>query len=123
MLGPMDTSVVNLTSRNDLVAFAEALMVPGADLRVRLDAEVGEPAERALRSALNAIAERFASDLREIARLTNTSSSSVAKNNFFLDRIAAGAAAEADLVDDAVSRLDATVESMRTLAGTARGSR
>lgn len=53
-----------------------------------------------------------ADDLREIARLTNASSSSVARNAFFLERVATDAAAQADLVEGSVDMLDEMAANM-----------
>lgn len=104
------------------MAFARALTRPGADYGARLAEHVGDPEERALRGALNAIAARVGDDLREIARLTNVSSGSVARNAFFLEQIAGDAAEQADLMEGSVSRLDEMVENMRTVVEGARRS-
>lgn len=64
----------------------------------------------------------LAGDLREIARLTNASSRHVARNGFFLDRIATGAASQADLVDGSVVMLDEMSKNMHTVVESARRS-
>src|SRR5271169_6447186 len=61
-------------------------------------------------------------DLREIARLTNASSGSVARNAFFLERIATDAAAQADLVEGSVAMLDEMAENMGNVVEGARRS-
>jgi methyl-accepting chemotaxis protein len=63
-----------------------------------------------------------AEDLREIARLTNASSSRVARNAFFVEQIANDAAAEADLVDGSASMLDEMSSNMEGLVAAARRS-
>jgi methyl-accepting chemotaxis protein len=106
----------------EVVAFARALTLPGADYLARLAENVGDPEERELRRALNAIAGRVGSDLQEIARLTNVSSGSVARNAFFLEQIAGDASEQADLMEGSVARLDEMVENMRNVVDGARRS-
>ena len=107
---------------DDLLSFAAALAEPGADLTRRLREDRGDHRELALRRALNAVAGRIASDLQEIAALTNASSGSIARNGFFLDRISNDASEQADLVDESALLLEKMVENMRELAGGARRS-
>lgn len=63
-----------------------------------------------------------AGDLREIARLTNVSSGSVARNAFFLEQIATDAAAQADAVEGSVAMLDQMTANMSELVNGARRS-
>ncbi len=108
----MDAPVLN-DSDDPIVAFARYLTEPGADLGLRLPEAEGDARERALRAALNATAERIAKDLRELALIANASSTKIAQNSFFLDRIGKTAEKEADLVDNAIAGLGKTVEHMR----------
>ncbi len=63
-----------------------------------------------------------ADDVREIARLTNASSSSVARNAFFLEQVATDAAAQADLVEGSVAMLDEMAANMDNVVEGARRS-
>lgn len=65
---------------------------------------------------------KVAGDLREIARLTNVTSSGIARNGFFLDRIADEAAARAEGMDGSVAMLGEMVETMDQVLTSARRS-
>ena len=117
----MDASVLN-DSDDAIVAFARHLTEPGADLGRRLSETEGDARERALRAALNATAERIAKDLRELALIANASSTKIAQNSFFLDRIGKTAEKEADLVDNAIAGLAKTVGQMREVVQGAQRS-
>ncbi|MGA3037465.1 MAG: hypothetical protein ABSE64_08240 [Vulcanimicrobiaceae bacterium] len=110
----MDASVLN-DSDDAIIAFARHLTEPGADLGLRLSEAEGDARERALRIALNATAERIAKDLRELALIANASSTKIAQNSFFLDRIGKTAEKEADLVDNAIAGLGKTVDHLRAV--------
>jgi|GEM_PF-3936651 len=117
----MDAPVLN-DSDDAIIAFARQLTEPGADLRLRLSETEGDARERALRAALNAMTERIAKDLRELALIANASSTKIAQNSFFLDRIGKTAAKEADLIDDAIAGLGKAVDNMREVALAAQRS-
>ncbi|HTX03197.1 MAG TPA: hypothetical protein VMD07_05910 [Candidatus Acidoferrales bacterium] len=117
----MDAPVLN-DSDDAIVAFARHLTQPGADLGLRLSETEGDTRERALRIALNATAERIAKDLRELALIANASSTKIAQNSFFLDRIGKTAEKEADLVDNAIGGLGKTVDHMREVVRGAQRS-
>jgi ABC-type transporter Mla subunit MlaD len=65
---------------------------------------------------------QVAGDLRDIARLTNVTSSGIARNGFFLDRIADEAAARAEGMDGSVAMLGEMVDTMHQVLTSARRS-
>src|SRR6266851_5252342 len=73
-------------------------------------------------SAQDDLDSQVAGDLREIARLTNATSSGIARNGFFLDRIADEAAARAEGMEGSVAMLGEMVETMDQVLTSARRS-
>ena len=107
---------------DDLVAFVDGLTDGTVSLKARLPEAVGDHRERALRRALNRMAERIASDMAEIATLSNDVSSGIARNGFFLDRIGREGGGQADRMEASIATLAQMVESVADVAKVATRS-